>query len=164
MLPTIAIGIYVAALTVAAASDLTRYEIPNMASTALVAAFVLSSFSSPSSSAIWHASAGLIVFGAAALLFAVGLCGGGDVKLLGATALWMGWSELLEFLCLMALGGGVLALVLMTVRGVTTQPAQTGHWYSRILQTDEGVPYGVAIAAAGLCFVPRLLAIGLTAG
>src|SRR3546814_7820323 len=51
--------------------------------------------------------AGLIVFMAFAVLFALGCMGGGDVKLLGALALWFPWQATLSMLMLMAVLGGI---------------------------------------------------------
>lgn len=76
------------------------------------------------------------VFGLFAAAFAAGLMGGGDVKLIGALALWFPPSVLFQFLLMMSLiGGGVAAAMLV----------------QRKLKSGEvEVPYGVAIAAAGL--------------
>ncbi|WP_308911472.1 A24 family peptidase [Pseudokordiimonas caeni] len=76
-------------------------------------------------------------------LFAAGAMGGGDVKLIAATALFVGSGQAFLFAFVMAMTGGLLALV-MVVRswmrrsGVAVDP--------RAAQ----VPYGVAIACAGL--------------
>jgi prepilin peptidase CpaA len=156
MLLSIALGTYLTALVAAAINDLVRYEIPDMLSVALVAAFLLTAAYLPLSLSAWHALAGLATFLVAAILFATGICGGGDVKLIGATALWMGWQNLFEFLLFTALAGGVLALVLIAARKLASPERKSGHWYSRLLCDTEGVPYGVAIAAAGLVLSSRL--------
>ena len=44
-------------------------------------------------------------------LFAAGLFGGGDAKLMAAAALWLGWSTGTSVLVFTALAGGVLAIV-----------------------------------------------------
>ncbi|MEO9601393.1 prepilin peptidase [Parasphingorhabdus sp.] len=79
-----------------------------------------------------------IIFTIFAGLFAIGAMGGGDVKLLTALALWMHWLTFLELLVIMSIAGGVLTLLMMI---------------SKNIQKTEGpikVPYGVAIAFAGL--------------
>ena len=53
----------------------------------------------------------LAVFAVFAGLFALGLMGGGDVKLLGALALWLPWQAMSTLLVIMALVGGVITLV-----------------------------------------------------
>jgi prepilin peptidase CpaA len=80
----------------------------------------------------------LLVFAVFVGLFLVGGMGGGDVKMIGALALWVPPSLMLPMLTVMAVGGGLLSsgmLIEKLVRGRTEPPE---------------VPYGVAIAAAGL--------------
>lgn len=161
MLSFAAYGIYGLALIAAGASDLARYEIPNGLSVALVAAFALFAATLPLPVVVDHVLVGLTVLGAMAALFAAGLCGGGDVKLLAATALWMGWVRLPEFLLLTALAGGALALILLAVRYLAASPmvAATGVRPRRLFAKSSGVPYGVAIAAAGLFMLPQLTSV-----
>jgi len=76
-----------------------------------------------------------------AACFAIGMMGGGDVKLLAALALWLPFGNMLSLLVWMALAGGVLTLVMLVLK--------------RIRKTTERleVPYGVAISAAALLLV-----------
>jgi len=165
MLSFTAYGIYVLALAAAGTTDLVRYEIPNALSVALVMGFALVALSLPASVIVNHVLAGMAVFGLTSLLFATGVCGGGDVKLLGATALWMGWSNLPDFLLLMALIGAALALSLLIARRLarSTVLVTTGSRPRRLFSKNAGVPYGVAIALAGLAMVPRLGVAALSA-
>jgi prepilin peptidase CpaA len=87
--------------------------------------------------------AAAIVFAVFVGAFAAGWMGGGDVKMIGALALWLPPQALLSMLTTMSvLGGGVTALMMAERRwrraGGPDQPAAIE------------VPYGVAIAAAGL--------------
>ncbi|HEX9464863.1 MAG TPA: prepilin peptidase [Alphaproteobacteria bacterium] len=161
---SVAIGCYAAALATAGASDLVRYEIPNAASLLLVGAFVLIAPSLPLAAAGGHVAAAALVFVLASLAFAAGICGGGDVKLLAATALWMGWRHLAAFVVLTALVGAALALGLLAARWVAARwpRLRTGRWYSRLLRDGEGVPYGVAIAISGLALLSELGLTGLS--
>ncbi|HEX7783595.1 MAG TPA: prepilin peptidase [Sphingobium sp.] len=84
---------------------------------------------------------GLIIFALFAGLFALGMMGGGDVKMLAALALWFPWQALLSLLFLMALIGGVVTVVTVI-----------HHRVSRKLGQPE-VPYGVAISLAALWLV-----------
>lgn len=158
MLTSAAYGIYVLALIAAGASDVIRYEIPNSLSVALVAGFALLAAVLPLPVIVDHVLVGLTVLGVMTILFAAGVCGGGDVKLLSATALWMGWVRLPEFLLLTALAGGVLALVLLASRRLAASRllAATGARPRRLFARASGVPYGVAIATAGLSMLPQL--------
>jgi prepilin peptidase CpaA len=78
------------------------------------------------------------VFGFFAGAFALGQMGGGDVKLIGALALWLPFQPLLWMLVVMSLLGGALTLLLLVEK-----------WIRRRGTTPE-IPYGVAIAIAGL--------------
>jgi prepilin peptidase CpaA len=78
-----------------------------------------------------------VVFGLFAAAFAVGLMGGGDVKMIAALALWFPFPLFSQFLVAMSLAGGAVTLAMMADR-----------WWRR-RETIE-VPYGVAIAVAGL--------------
>lgn len=80
----------------------------------------------------------LVVFGVFVLAFALGQMGGGDVKLIGALALWLPFQPLARMLMVMALVGGVLTLLLLAER-----------WWRRENAAIE-VPYGVAIVIAAL--------------
>lgn len=77
-------------------------------------------------------------FAVLAALFAMGAMGGGDVKLLTALALWIEPLPFVNLLVLMALLGGVLTIAF-------------GAWHVMRRQRDKlAIPYGVAIAMAGL--------------
>lgn len=57
-----------------------------------------------------------LVFGLAVGAFAIGQMGGGDVKLLGALALWLPMQPLVGMLMLMSLVGGALTIVMVAER------------------------------------------------
>jgi prepilin peptidase CpaA len=105
-------------------------------------------------------AAGVVVLTAAFLLFSRGIIGGGDAKLVAAMALLIGYHDLFGFLLLMSLCGGVLAIAVLT-RDILRGPLW--HVFRRIWRpsairgvawimplTRSTVPYGVAIAAAGV--------------
>ena len=71
-------------------------------------------------------------------LFAIGAMGGGDVKMIGAVMLWIPLPLFMPMLTVMAVGGGILSAVMLI--------------YMKLRPSDSPaeVPYGVAIAAAGL--------------
>ena len=71
--------------------------------------------------------------------FALGQMGGGDVKMIGALALWLPVQPLVWMLVLMSLLGGVLTLVMLAER-----------WLRHRGNAPIEVPYGVAIALAAL--------------
>ncbi|MET0138307.1 MAG: prepilin peptidase [Sphingobium sp.] len=80
----------------------------------------------------------LAIFAVFATLFAMGAMGGGDVKMLAALSLWLPAGALVSVLVLMALLGGILTIFTVL-----------HHRATRRIGAVE-VPYGVAIALAGL--------------
>jgi prepilin peptidase CpaA len=101
----------------AAVSDITRYRIPNALVYAIVAAFAVgAAFNFAWPAIVWPLLAGVVVFLLGAGLFAFGLFGGGDVKLLAAMALWTSFADLPRFLLIMAAAGGLIGLVLLIKR------------------------------------------------
>lgn len=84
---------------------------------------------------------GIGTFGIFALLFAFGLMGGGDVKLLAAIALWFPWQAMGLLLVIMALLGGVVTAITVIHHRMT----------SRLGRPE--VPYGVAISLAAMWMV-----------
>ena len=79
-----------------------------------------------------------IVFGLFVAAFALGQMGGGDVKLIGAVALWLPFQPLMWMLVAMSLIGGALTLLMIVER-----------WWLR-KQSELEIPYGVAIVVAAL--------------
>lgn len=79
-----------------------------------------------------------VVFAMFVGAFALGMMGGGDVKLIGALALWLPPLATVSMLIVMSLVGGALTLVML----IEARMRRTG----RAIE----VPYGVAIAIAGL--------------
>jgi prepilin peptidase CpaA len=102
-------------------------------------------------------AAGVVIFVATFLLFWCGAIGGGDAKLITAMAPLVGYQNLIEFLFLMSLFGGMLALAAFVQEKlrpslVCLRPGATRR--SPIEATSAApeeptVPYGLAIAAAG---------------
>ncbi|WP_343228558.1 A24 family peptidase [Sphingomonas colocasiae] len=78
------------------------------------------------------------VFALFAGVYAIGMMGGGDVKLLAALALWLPIVPLFNMLFIMAIAGGVITLIALIFHKI------------RKLNGQIEVPYGVAIAIGGL--------------
>ena len=83
----------------------------------------------------------IVVFVIFAAFFAFGMMGGGDVKLLGALALWMPWPTMMSLLVIMALAGGLVTLATIIHHRL----------HGRAGRAE--IPYGVAIAIAGIWVV-----------
>ncbi|MHA7819224.1 MAG: A24 family peptidase [Erythrobacter sp.] len=82
------------------------------------------------------------------LNFNVLILGGGDIKLLGAIALWLSPFMFLKMLIIMAVAGGILA-VAFVARRIVLKPKRPGR-----------LPYGVAITIGALWAIyPLLIAV-----
>lgn len=135
------IGLLGALLVAAAVTDLRSRTIANglTGAVALLApAYWLASGLSPWPEMAIQLGLGLAVFGLFAVAFRFGWMGGGDVKLLGALALWLPLFSLGRMIVAMALIGGVLTLAFVAL-----------HKLRKAAGPVE-VPYGVAIACGGL--------------
>jgi len=141
-------GIFLALCVFAALHDVNSLTIPNWLNLALAALFIPAAVFSglPIEILIGHVLAGLAAFVVAFGLFAFGVFGGGDAKMIPAVMLWVGPSASIEFLFTMALTGGLCAMVILFVRN--TMPAAVVPGPIRApFEEKAGVPYGVAIAA-----------------
>ena len=110
--------------------------------------------------ALGAAGCALAVFLGGAVLFARGWLGGGDVKLLSAATLWAGAPQALGLLVVTGLLGGALALILLSPFGRIAPaarrllgPPDTPPSHPGAPEPAVPVPYGVAIAGAGLIVV-----------
>ena len=145
--------LFPALMAFAASSDLLTMTISNRVSLILVGSFfVLAIWSGmPLADIGMHVGAALAVLVVTFTFFARGWIGGGDAKLAAATALWLGFDQLLNYLTIASLLGGVLTLLIMRFR-LTPLPALLANqeWAKRLHRMDAGVPYGIALAIAAL--------------
>ena len=137
---------------VVAYGDIRTRRIPNEFVVAILAlaAFRIALVGDPSA-ALYTLAAGLALFTATFLLFWRGLLGGGDVKLIGTTALLIGYHSFFEFLFVMSVSGALIAVaVLARDRLGLRRAAATPALEEQEAKARLTVPYGVAIAAAGI--------------
>ncbi len=128
------------ALLVAAITDIQRRQIDNWLNAAIALCAPLFWFASglPLVDIGWQlaiATGAFIVF---AGMFALGLMGGGDVKLLTALSLWIQPLWFAQLVLIMAIAGGVLTVIF-------------GMWHIAARRPGKpAIPYGIAISGAGL--------------
>jgi prepilin peptidase CpaA len=135
-------------------TDASRFIIPNWLVLTVVALYAVSAFTLPIPDRLPAVAIGLatLVFGIF-VLFQFKIMGGGDVKLLAATAFFAGKTSILPFLVGVGLLGGLVALVLLLLRPFVAYAfsrLENPPKIPRVLTTDEPVPYGIAIAIAFL--------------
>jgi prepilin peptidase CpaA len=150
--------LFPAMMAFAASSDLLTMTIANRVSLILIAGFVLLAALSGWSGAemLSHAGAAAVVLTVAFVCFACGWIGGGDAKLAAATALWLGFANLLDYLVYASLLGGALTLLIVQFRNLPLPRVLAGReWAERLHRPGGGVPYGVALAAAALLVYPQ---------
>ncbi|WP_026595376.1 A24 family peptidase [Methyloferula stellata] len=141
----------------AAFSDLFTMTISNRVSIALVVIFcgLAYAIQMPLAEFGLHLSCGFAVLICTFTLFAFGWIGGGDAKLCAATALWVGWDHLADYSLLTALlGGGLTLFFLQLRRWPLPQWLYAQQWVARLHDRNNGVPYGIALAIAGLMIYP----------
>jgi prepilin peptidase CpaA len=101
------------------------------------------------------------VLAVAFTFFALRWIGGGDAKLVSATALWIGASLLLQYLIYVALLGGGLTLLILGLRRFPL-PSWLARqaWLDRLHNPKTGVPYGIALAIAAILVYPQTAIFG----
>lgn len=147
-----ALGLALALLLLAAASDIATMQIPNWISVAAAAAYpplALATGQDPTTVAM-HVGCGLLVFAVGFGLFHVNVLGGGDVKVFAAAAVWTGFSSLLGFLSITFIAGGVLAALMLVTRRFVTPGPDLPIFLNRLVDKRRGIPYAVAIAFGGV--------------
>jgi prepilin peptidase CpaA len=109
----------------------------------------------PAADILLNLSCALAILALAFVMFNLGWVGGGDAKLAAATAIWLGWSSILDYGLAAAICGGLLTLVILGARMAPLPPALARFaWVARLHDCKSGVPYGIALAAAGLMQYP----------
>ena len=95
-------------------------------------------------------------------LFALNWMGGGDVKLIAATAFWAGTEYIFDFLFVMALAGGILSLFFILKQRMALKNSQSKKVKSQTPANKKQrkttyIPYGIAISSGGLFVVNQIL-------
>jgi len=144
-------------LAIAAFSDLFTMTIPNRVSAILLAAFIVVAPLAGLSLAMigMHLLAGVIVFSVCFTLFALNIMGGGDAKLLTASAVWFGFNNsLYEFVLYVSIVGGLLTLLILMMRKQENAILASGLPVPPLLFTTKKIPYGIAIGLGGFLAYP----------
>jgi prepilin peptidase CpaA len=149
--------LFPALMAFAASSDFLTMTISNKVSLALVGGFLALALLTGMSAGAFgsHVGAAALVLAVAFVFFACGWIGGGDAKLAAATALWLGFDQLLNYLVDASLLGGALTFLLIYARLAPLPGLLQGRgWAERLHAKNGGIPYGIALAAAALLVYP----------
>ena len=159
MLEAAILVVFPLCMAMAAMTDILSMTIPNRVSLLLGASyFLLAPIVGLDFITIgWSVVAALCVFIVCFALFAANVMGGGDAKLLTASALWFGFGlDLVGYLTLVAYLGAFLTIGILILRTqimsyVTNALPIPAH----LMDPKAGVPYGVAIGIAALMNYPE---------
>lgn len=156
---TSVVALYAGLLLYAAYSDIRHLEVANSVVVGIAALFFPAAWlvSLPLETIVVHVAVGLAVLAAGFGLFAFGVMGGADGKLLAATALWCGPDEVARLLIYVALAGGALAGVVLIIRKSVRSPAvvRRAPWLAGGRWRETPIPYCAAIAAGAFLTLPH---------
>lgn len=142
--PAWLIDIFFVLLLLAALEDGWRLRIANIFPIAIIGTALIAVVFVGLSLSLWqNALLFTVMLLVGTMLFSAGQLGGGDVKLLAACALWFDLSSGWKMLVAVALAGGVLAVVIISLRPVLRTTVES-RWV--VLRPKGGIPYGIAIA------------------
>jgi prepilin peptidase CpaA len=159
-----------------ALSDLSTFRIPNWVSYGLLLLFALHSFLTwlatpymPSLGGFrlppyaFNIAIALLVFVVSLAFWKMRMVGGGDVKYLTATSLWMGPQLAAPFIVLLTVLAIVLVLTLKIISnwGFLVQGTRLPLFVKRLLSKLEvnQLPYGFPIGLAALAMIPWVFKI-----
>jgi len=149
--------LFPALMAFAASSDLITMTISNRVSIVLLAGFFALALMSgmAMTEVLSHVGAGALVLVVSFGFFARGWIGGGDAKLAAATAMWLGFGYLMNYLVYASLLGGALTFLLIEFRLVPLPGLLAGQFWAQRLHRQGGdIPYGIALAGAALLIYP----------
>ena len=151
-LRSLLIAAYAGLLVCAAVYDLRRFIIPDSITVALLGLWPFWVVLNGTVSLGPIVLGAVVLFGVGLALFALGVMGGGDVKLMSVLALWAGPAGLPAFLFYTSVAGGLLSLYwIMPLRRLV---APVIGWTAG-QHNNKRIPYGVAIAVGGLAVAQR---------
>jgi prepilin peptidase CpaA len=88
-----------------------------------------------------HLLTAALAFGFFAMWFALGMMGGGDVKLFAALSLWFAWTDVVLMVLYASITGAVVTIIFLIIHKVRKGVGRAQ------------IPYGVAISLSGLWMV-----------
>ncbi len=144
-------------MAMAACSDLLTMTIPNRLSLVLLASFIAIAPLAGLSlhEILMHLGAGAAVFAVCFALFACNIMGGGDAKILTASAVWFGFNDsLVHYITYVSVLGGVLSILILTIRANYNLILVSRIPVPQTMLHAKKVPYGIAIGAAAFLAFP----------
>jgi len=143
---TVRLGVFPVALCAAIACDLAWRIIPNLVVLALLAGFAALAVAAPIADLPERLLLAGLVTGVGFALFAHDILGAGDAKLAGALTLWLDPAQVPAFMLICA---GIAGLLTLGATLAARAPAAAA-----LRRAADALPYGVALAGAGLLLQP----------
>jgi len=140
---TVRLGLFPLALCAAIACDLAWRIIPNPVVLALLAGFAALAFAAPMGDLPQRLLLAGLVAGIGFALFAHDILGAGDAKLAAALTLWLDPAQVPAFM-----------LICAGIAGMLTLGATLAARTPALRRATDALPYGVALAGAGLLLQP----------
>jgi prepilin peptidase CpaA len=150
-----AVGAAALALLISCLCDLRRFEIPDTLSIVILLSAGAFGLVTPGFDWLWHLAGLGLMFAVGLGLFAAGWMGGGDIKLLVATALWTGLQGLPPFLLGVSLAGGALAIILLASRAALKASGVAMENMPGPLRPGAPMPYAIAITGGAFWWAAR---------
>ena len=158
MLQTLSQSLLPILLIAAAASDAVSFRIPNWLTALTAILFFPMAWATgmPLHEFGVHMLAGVLLFAVGFAFFQLNLFGGGDAKLMAAAGLWFGTSQVLPFLFMTALAGGLLGFVigLWSMFSISweihAENIDLAGYGKKLRGLKPNVPYGLAFAIGGI--------------
>ena len=156
LLPAFLFFLFATPQLVAALNDANAMKIPNRIPLIVLGAYFLMVPFTWAGFPIFfeHLAVGLTLFAVGFAMFAFGWMGGGDAKLLAATAFWFTWPDAFAYMVYTALFGGALTLFIMLGRSYIPVRVMTSQWAQTMFKDETKIPYGLALAAGAIAVLP----------
>ena len=161
LMSTIGLLVFALFMALAALGDIRSFTITDKLNLTITVSFLLLAVPMGLgwSAVLDHIKIGLIATIIAVTMFYIGIFGGGDAKMTGAIALWLGSTPIVPFIFYTALVGGVLGITLIIGRRLAKKFGlpKSPKWARRMLRKRSAVPYGVALGIGALLAAPQAL-------
>ncbi len=155
MIATLILSIFCFAVVYGAVCDVTTYKIPNAVSYGLVGLFALYAIATWGTlPLLLHVGIGALVFVMCIVFWQLRWLGGGDVKFVGALALWMGPDKILIFTILLTAASALFIAMLKFLYqwNAWFQTSALPAFIKQMLtkSAERAIPYGLPAAIAAI--------------